>query len=101
MARTGAASALTPADLRGPVSPARAAELDRTLKRPLTGNGAAIVKVYNDKGTVVYAGNHEQIGEREPDEVTEPLAREPSSTSWPAAPTTTARARGCSRCTCR
>jgi len=74
MARTGAASALTPADLRGPVSPRRASVLDRTLKRPLIGNGAAIVKVYNDKGTVVYAGNHEQIGEREPDEVTRPLA---------------------------
>ena len=50
MARTGAASALTPSDLRGPVSPRRAAELDRTLKRPLTGNGAAIVKVYNEQG---------------------------------------------------
>ncbi len=74
MARTGAASALTPADLRGPVSARRAAELDRTLKRPLVGNGAAVVKVYNDSGTVVYAGNHEQIGEHEPDEVTKPLA---------------------------
>ncbi len=76
MARTGAASALAPADLRGPVSAKRAAELDRTLKQPLTGNGAAIVKVYNDQGTVVYAGNHGQIGEREPDEVKASLAGE-------------------------
>ena len=39
---------MTPADLRGPVSPRRAAELDRTLKRPLIGNGAAIVKVCSE-----------------------------------------------------
>ena len=74
MARTGAESALRPSDLRGPVSRARAAQLDRSLLRPLAGSGAAIVKIYNRDGTVVYAGDHEQIGEHEPDEVGVPLA---------------------------
>ena len=51
MARTGAESALRPSDLRGPVSRARAAQLDRSLLRPLAGSGAAIVKIYNRDGT--------------------------------------------------
>ena len=73
VARTGAQSALTPADLRGPVSAARAGELDERLGRPLAASGVLRAKVYNASGQVVYADDRSLMGARD-DEIA-PLLR--------------------------
>ena len=73
VARTGAQSALTRADLRAPVDPARATELDARLARPLAAVGVLRAKVFNAAGQVVYADDRGLM--REHDDEIPPLAR--------------------------
>jgi diguanylate cyclase (GGDEF)-like protein len=56
--------ALTPLDMAAPVDAARASQLDAELSQPLEAAGVEAVKVFNDAGTVVYATDHDLIGER-------------------------------------
>jgi diguanylate cyclase (GGDEF)-like protein len=64
LAATSGRWALTPQDMAAPVSPERASQLDAELSKPLDAAGVAAVMVFNDAGTVIYATDHAQIGDR-------------------------------------
>ena len=63
-AEVAAVSTVRAGDLRAPVAGPRLTEIDDSLGAALGAIGALQVKLYNDRGVVVYAGDHAMIGTR-------------------------------------
>jgi diguanylate cyclase (GGDEF)-like protein len=68
IAKTILRDTLKPSDFKGPVGATRRAELDRLFRREILVEGALRAKLYGPDGTVVYATDHELIGERDLEE---------------------------------
>jgi diguanylate cyclase (GGDEF)-like protein len=76
-AQVAALSTVRAADLRGPVAGARLPEFDHSLGAALHAIGAIRVKLYNDRGVVVYSDDHAALGEHaDDDDIAEALSGE-------------------------
>jgi diguanylate cyclase (GGDEF)-like protein len=65
VARAGVQPNLRPADLQGPMSPERIAELDRRLQVGVFADtGIQRVKIFDAEGRIVYSDKHDVIGDR-------------------------------------
>jgi diguanylate cyclase (GGDEF)-like protein len=62
IARLGVQPTLTPASLRGGLSPAQIRDLDARLNEPSVGQDLARIKVWNAAHTIVYSEDHSLVG---------------------------------------